>query len=198
MAWRISCGMIRREGARASVLVLASLVSLVSMMIACRGDAAAPSEPPKAAGGEPSSGAATPAPTPAAEASMTTPDPDPPPGDVAPGPPLAAADVGPAFQRWWTPWSKEHLATHPLKDRLDELAARGGTVKEQACDALADHVADRAPAGSPERLLGDPAALRGRGERCWWLHHDGLMGPGLGAALASDGTVRVVWIVSEG
>lgn len=125
---------------------------------------------------------------------MTTPTASPPP----PGPPLAAADVVPAFQRWWTPWSSEHLAAHPLKARLDELVTAGGHAKQEACDVLAEHVAARAPAGSPELLLGDPAVLRGRSERCWWLHHDGMIGAGLGAALAADGTVLVVWIVSEG
>lgn len=129
---------------------------------------------------------------------MTPPTPAPPPSHTPPGPPLAAAEVAPAFQRWWAPWSSEHLRAHPLKQGLDERVAAGGHAKPQACDALAEHVTERAPAGSPELLYGDPAALRGRGDRCWWLHHDGMMGPGLGAALASDGTVLVVWIVSEG
>ena len=111
----------------------------------------------------------------------------------------APADaVVPHFQRWWKVWSSEHLATHPLVATLDERVAAGGHAKQEACDVLAEHIAERAPAGSPARLFGDPAALRGRSSRCWWLHHDGMMGPGLGAALASDGTVLVVWIVSEG
>lgn len=122
---------------------------------------------------------------------MTTPP-------AAPGPPLSATDVVPTFQRWWKAWSPEHLASHPLRVTLDERVAAGGRAKQEACDVLAEHVSERAPTGSPELLLGDPAALRGRGDRCWWLHHDGMMGPGLGAALASDGTALVVWIVSEG
>lgn len=129
---------------------------------------------------------------------MTTPTATPRAANEPPGPPLAAAQVVPTFQRWWKPWSSEHLAAHPLEDRLDELVAAGGHAKQEACDVLAEHVAARAPTGSPELLLGDPAVLRGRGDRCWWVHHDGMMGPGLGAALASDGTVLVVWIVSEG
>jgi hypothetical protein len=71
-------------------------------------------------------------------------------------------------------------------------------VKAEACDELAEHVSARAPVGSPELLFGDPSALRGRTDRCWWLHHDGLLSTGLGAALASDGRVLVVWVVLEG
>jgi hypothetical protein len=162
----------------------------------CRGEASAPSEPPKAAEAAKTAETAEPAESAAKareaessaegtqtkEASVTTTPPSPEPA----GPPLAAEAVVPHFQRWWKAWSPEHLATNPLQARLDELVAAGGTVKAQACDVLADHVEERAPTGSPELLYGTPAALRGRTDRCWWLHHDGMMGAGLGAALASD------------
>ena len=121
-----------------------------------------------------------------------------PPTPAPAGPPLAAEAVVPHFQRWWKAWSGEHMATHPLKATLDERVAAAGTVRSEACDVLAEHVSARAPAGSPELLFGDPAALRGRSDRCWWVHHDGMMGAGLGAALASDGRVLVVWVVLEG
>ena len=195
MAWRISCVMIRSSGALASVLAVACLGG-------CRGEVAAPIEPPKAAVSEPSPRKQPDEHAPplagTQEPSMTTPPRAPRPANEPPGPPLAAADVVPTFQRWWNAWAPEHLASHPLRDRFDELVAADGHAKPQACDELAEHVSARAPAGSPERLFGDPAALRGRGDRCWWLHHDGMMGAGVGAALASDGTVLVVWIVSEG
>lgn len=165
----------------------------------CRGETA-PSEPPKAGEPAPSELAPAKAPAPPSEQSeptpMTTTPPSPEP--EPPGPPLAAEAVVPHFQRWWKAWSRGHLASHPLRATLDERVAVGGTVKAEACDALADHVKARAPAGSPELLHGDPAALRGRSDRCWWLHHDGMMGPGLGAALGSDGRVLVVWVVLEG
>ena len=186
MAWRISCGMIRRQGVLASVLVVAGLGG-------CRGEAAAPSEPPKAVVG---SGA----PPITKEAPMTTvsPIPEPEPEPEPAGVPLTAEAVTPHFQRWWSKWSPEHLASNPLRVTLDERVAAGGTVKAEACEVLADHVSARAPTGSAELLFGDPAALRGRTDRCWWLHHDGMMGAGLGAALASDGRVLVVWVVLEG
>ena len=162
----------------------------------CRGEAAAPSEPPKA--GE----AAKPAEsspegtqtTKEAPVTTTTPSPEPEPA----GPPMAAEAVVPHFQRWWKTWSAEHLVGNPLRDRLDARVAAGGTVKSEACEVLAEHVKARAPVGSPELLFGDPAALHGRTDRCWWLHHDGMMSTGLGAALASDGRVLVVWVVLEG
>lgn len=179
--------------------VLRRAAIVVTIAGGCRGEAAAPSEPPPAS-------AAAPSPSPAktepaaskapAEPPMTTPEPSPEP--ASPGPPLAPEAVAPHFQRWWAAWSKEHLAAHPLRATLDERVAAGGTVKAQGCDALAEHVQARAPLGSPELLHGDPAALRGRTDRCWWLHHDGMMGAGLGAALASDGRVLVVWVVLEG
>jgi hypothetical protein len=196
MAFRISCGMIRRAVVLA--MVLAS---------GCRGEAAAPSEPPKASAAakpaEPSRAGETREAEPSPEVTQTTkeasvtttpPSPEPEPA----GPPMAAEAVVPHFQRWWKTWSAEHLASNPLQARLDGRVAAGGTVKTQACEELADHVSARAPAGSPELLFGDPAALRGRADRCFWLHHDGMMSTGLGAALASDGTVLVVWVVLEG
>lgn len=188
--------------------MLASALALP--VVGCRGDAAAPSEPPKsdvpkrdaprsevAVTNASAANAREPAADPGAseEAAVTTTRP---PTPAPEGPPLAADAVVPHFQRWWKVWSSEHLATHPLVATLDERVAAGGHAKQEACDVLAEHIAERAPAGSPARLFGDPAALRGRSSRCWWLHHDGMMGPGLGAALASDGTVLVVWIVSEG
>lgn len=191
MAWRISCGMIHRGFVLASVLCFAG---------GCRGEAAAPSEPPPAPGAAaPSAPVEASAPareTPKEPPMTTTPVPSSEP--ASPGPALAAEAVVPHFQRWWAAWSKEHLAAHPLRVTLDERVAAGGTSKPQACDALAEHVRERAPLGSPELLHGDPAALRGRTDRCWWLHHDGMMGPGLGAALASDGQVLAVWVVREG
>jgi hypothetical protein len=126
-----------------------------------------------------------------------TTEPDPP--AALEGPPLAADAVAPAFGRWWVPWSKAQLAAHPLRVTLDEHVASGKpTVRSEACDELAEHVRERAPAGSPELLHGDPSALLGRTDRCWWLHYDGIMGPGLGAALTTHGRVLVVWIVLEG
>jgi hypothetical protein len=112
--------------------------------------------------------------------------------------PLAASDVIPTFKHWWKEWAPEHLASHPLKAKLDELVAMGGRAKQVECEALANQVDERAPSGSPELLLGDAVKLRGSTGQCWWLHHDGLTGPGLGAALAADGTVLAVWIISEG
>lgn len=108
---------------------------------------------------------------------MPTPDPSsaPPLGSM-----LAPDAAVPTFRRWWATWSGEHLAANPLRDRLDELVARGGTARTEACDVLAEHARERAPVGSSELLYGDPAALLGRTDRCWWLHHDGMMGPGLG------------------
>jgi len=194
MACRISCGMIRRKIAIAIAVVLAG---------ACRGEAAAPSEPPKAVGvvAEPAGsskearelepsveGTQT-----TKEASVTTTPPSPEPL----GPAMAADAVVAHFQRWWKPWSDEHLATNPLKARLDERVAAGGTVNTKACDELADHVSARARAGSVV-LFGNPSALHGRSDHCWWVHHDGMMTTGLGAALASDGKVLVVWVVLEG
>jgi hypothetical protein len=198
MACRISCGMIRR-----------AVVLAVVLASGCRDEATAPSEPPKAAEAgkpaepaEPSSPGKTREAEPSAgtqttkEASVTT---TPPSAEPEPaGPPMAAEAVVPHFQRWWKTWSGEHLVGNPLRDRLDKRVAAGGKVKSEACEVLADHVKARAPVGSPELLFGDPAALRGRTDRCWWLHHDGMMSTGLGAALASDGRVLVVWVVLEG
>lgn len=185
MAWRISCGMIQRRCSAA--------VMLLVITGGCRGEPAAPSEPPKAT--TPAAGP-SPATTKKDEPMPTTPAPTAAPEPL--GPALAAEAVAPAFGRWWAAWSKEHLATHPLRATLDERVAAGGTVKAHACDELAAHAHERAPVGSAELLYGNPAALRGRTDRCWWLHHDGMMGPGLGAALASDGRVLVVWVVREG
>ena len=148
----------------------------------CRGETTAPSAPPQ------TDTAAHPK-----ETLVTTP-----PKNPEPGPPLTADTVVPHFQRWWKQWSSEHLAAHLQKATLDERVAAGAAAKLEACAVLAAHVEERAPVGSPELLFGDPATLRGRGDRCWWLHHDGLMGPGLGSVLASDGTVLVVWVVREG
>jgi hypothetical protein len=196
MAWRISCGMILRRGIAIGVVLAGG----------CRGETAPVSEPPPAATRGPSPSAApqerepTRAEADGKEPTMTTPEPSPAP-DTAPvplGPPLAAGEVAPAFQRWWATWSSEHLAAHPLRARLDERVKAGGNAKAEACDVLAEHVRGRAPVGSPELLYGDPAALLGRSDRCWWLHHDGMMGAGLGAALASDGRVLAVWVVLEG
>jgi hypothetical protein len=188
MAYRISCGMIR-----------SALALVIGLAAGCRGETAAPSEPPKAATAEAGRGAAK---APEAEperapeeAPVTTTNP---PTPERTGPSLSTEAVVPHFQRWWKEWSAERMATHPLRGRLDELVAAGGTVKAEACDVLAEHVSTRAPVGSPELLLGDPAALRGRSDRCWWVHHDGMMGAGLGAALASDGRVLAVWVVLEG
>jgi hypothetical protein len=194
MACRISCGMIRR-----------AVVLAVMLAAGCRGGAAAPSEPLTAAGAAEPSGSMEKARKvePRAEgtqrtkeASVTTTPPSPEPEPA--GPPLAAEAVVPHFQRWWKPWSNEHLAANPLKEELDERVAAGATAKSEACEQLAAHVSARAPVGSPELLFGDPAALHGRTDRCWWLHHDGMMSTGLGAALASDGRVLVVWVVLEG
>jgi hypothetical protein len=148
----------------------------------CRGETAVPGDPP-----------ANPAPS-HQEARVTATPTKPQPS----GPALAAEAVVPHFQAWWKTWSSEHLVGHPLKARLDERVAAGGTAKEEACDVLAAHVEERAPAGSQELLYGDPAALRRAGERCWSVHHDGMMGPGLGGALANDGAVLAVWVVLEG
>jgi hypothetical protein len=186
VASRISCGMIHRLLRRAAAVVV--------LAAACRGEVA-PSEPPPAtAPAEPTAASAGVEPR-KEEATVTAPShPDPPP----PGPALAPEAVVPHFQRWWATWTKEHLATHPLRVTFDERVAAGGTVKAEACDVLAEHVAERAPAGSPELLYGDPSALRGRSDRCWWLHHDGMLSAGLGAALGRDGQVLVVWVVLEG
>jgi hypothetical protein len=193
MACRISCGMIR-----------SGLALVLALAAGCRGETAAPSEPPKAAAKteadrEPDHGAAkvpeTEAERAPEEAPVTTTTP---PIPERNGPSLSAEAVVPHFQRWWKEWSAAHMATHPLKGRLEELVATGGTVKSQACDVLAEHVSTRAPMGSPELLFGDPDALRGLGDRCWWVHHDGMMGAGLGAALAIDGRVLAVWVVLEG
>jgi hypothetical protein len=196
MACRISCGMIHSGVAIAIVLAGAA---------GCRGDASAPSEPPRDVGaaeagaGEAKAREAEPSAqgtqtTETKEASVTTTPPTPEPA----GPPLSTEAVVPQFQRWWKTWSVDAMAGHPLKARVDELVAAGGTVKAEACDVLADHVTERAPMGSAELLFGDPAALRGRGDRCWWVHHDGMLSAGLGAALASDGRVLAVWVVLEG
>lgn len=126
---------------------------------------------------------------------MTTPETNVPPPL---GPPLSTDAVVPSFRRWWATFSGDQLTSHPLRATLDERVATGGTVRAEACDTLAEHVRERAPKGSPELLHGDPASLDGRTDRCWWLHHDGMLGPGLGAALASDGRVLAVWIVVEG
>lgn len=198
MAWRASCGMIHKGVAMAVVLG------------GCRGEMATPSEAPKAATA-PSQSAAEDREAVPNEASeetvVTSPRPSPPPESSSspepsplpepPGPPLAAADVVPHFQRWWKVWSSENL-TNPRKATLDARVAARGTVEAEACDVLGEHVKKHAPVGSPELLFGDPAALLGRGDRCWWVHHDGRIGPGVGAALASDGTVLVVWVVLEG
>lgn len=191
MACRISCGMIRSGRALAIVIALAA---------GCRGETA-PSEPPKPATAEAGPGAAKvpePEPEPVRapeEAPVTTTNPSTP---ERTGPSLSTEAVVPHFQRWWKEWSAERMATHALRGRLDELVAAGGTVKPEACDVLAEHVSTRAPVGSPELLFGEPDALRGRTDRCWWVHHDGMMGAGLGAALASDGRVLAVWVVLEG
>lgn len=158
------------------------IVIVVAIAGGCRGETTAPRElpPPKAP------------PSASEETRVTTPPRSPESG------PLAADAVVPHFQRWWKRWSSQHLAADPRRTTLDERVAAGGAARSTACDVLATHVEERAPAGSPELLLGDPATLRGRGGQCWWLHHDGLMGPGLGSALAEDGTVLVVWVVREG
>jgi hypothetical protein len=163
----------------------------VAALIGCR-DAASPSEPPATGTTEREQALDAPAPA----TSEPSPDPSPTPEPV--GAPIGREQVVETFQRWWTPWSLERLATHPLRAQLDALVAAGATLTSDSCDRLAAHIDERAPSGSPELLFGDTARLREGAETCWWLHHDGMMGPGLGAALASDGQVWVVWIVSEG
>lgn len=166
------------------------LVALLALaLVGCRTDATGSSEPGSLEPVEPSrDDASEPEPT------ATEPAPTP---ELA-APPIARDQVVATFQRWWTPFSNAQLTSHPLRAQLDALAAAGGTPKQDACERLASHVDERAPAGSPALLHGAAARLREQDQPCWWLHHDGMMGPGLGAVLASDGRVLVVWIVSEG
>ncbi len=204
MAWRASCGTILRSRprrsarSRARVPALALAWGLVAA--GCRG------EPTRTASGveAPATGheagrRAAEAPAPPEPTPMTRPAaPTPPPADAEPpGPPLAAEEVVPTFRRWWAPWSKAQLAGHPLQATLDERVAAGGTVRSEACGWLEAHVRERAPEGSPERLYWDLAKIA-QDAPCWWIHHDGMMGPGLGAALTRDGRVAAVWVVREG
>jgi hypothetical protein len=115
-----------------------------------------------------------------------------------PGPPLSREAVASTFRQWWATFSPELAGPESARRTLDDLVKAGSTPREEDCAELAEHVRQRAPFGSPQLLHGDPSALEGRTDRCWWLHHDGFMGPGLGAALASDGRVLAVWVVLEG
>ncbi len=169
---------------------LGGIVALLAL-VGCRSDATGPSEPGSPPPVEPRRDAASEPPTSEPEAPHAT-EPE------HAGPPISREQVVATFQRWWTPFSNAQLTSHPLRAQLDALAAAGGTPKQDACERLAGHVDERAPAGSPALLHGATARLREQDEPCWWLHHDGMMGPGLGAVLASDGRVLVVWIVSEG
>lgn len=206
MAWRASCGTILRSRPRRSGSALARVHALALawglVAAGCRG------EPTRTASGNDalttghSAGPRTAEATTSPESTpMTSPTvPTPPSADVEPfvlKPMLAAEEVVPTFQRWWSSWSKAQLAGHPLQATLDERVAAGGTVRSEACGWLVAHVRERAPEGSPERLLWDDAAIT-QDARCWWIHHDGMMGPGLGAVLTSHGRVAAVWVVREG
>ena len=112
---------------------------------------------------------------------------------------LQKDQVTAALQSFWPSFHASKLSDHPLAARLDELVKEGAPqVKKQACSAYAQHVGERLAPSAPELLLGELKTLQGRSGDCWTLHYDGMMGPGLGAALTLDGEVLFVWIIAEG
>jgi hypothetical protein len=202
MVLRISCGTIR-----SSIIVIGLVLG------GCRGESAPAIEPPTRLGpahddaivGSEVRDAATPdAVDPADDARQTSSDgrpESPAPEERSPPPvgtPLASDAIAASFRRWWVTFSRDQLASHPDREWLDQRVDATTTPRARSCDELAEHVRQRAPAGSPELLYGDASALEGRTDRCWWLHHDGMLDSGLGAALGSDGRVLAVWIVLEG
>ena len=112
---------------------------------------------------------------------------------------LEKEQVVPHFQKFWTGLRAAQRGGDPLAARLDELVNTGKPhVQKQECFDYWEHVSLRVTPGDPELLMGDLPALKIRSGSCWTLHYDGMMGPGLGAALSPDGTALLVWIVAEG
>ncbi|MFC2171355.1 hypothetical protein ACFLU6_01835 [Acidobacteriota bacterium] len=112
---------------------------------------------------------------------------------------LKQEQVVPHFQKLWKDLHAVQLQGHPLAARLNELVTTNKPrLLQQECTAYGTFVSERVASGDPELLLGDLAALKNLTGKCWTLHYDGLMGPGLGAAMAPDGEVLLIWIVAEG
>jgi hypothetical protein len=78
--------------------------------------------------------------------------------------------------------------------RAEGLLGRSPAVERGPCRRAREGIA---ASGTPRALHGSLEALD-RAGACWTLRWDGLLGVGLGAVVARDGTVLLAWWIPEG